>query len=474
MAAKIDLNPVGNFDVSGDRLGQSWTRWLRSFELYATGKGVDDKKQKKALLLHCAGLDVQDIYFTLTEEDGDDDFDKTIKTLKKHFDAKVNFSVERYNLRSIKQNETETIDQYITRLKQQVVLCDHADPDAQVRDQVIEKCRSNRLRTRLLEKGPGLTLDDVRTIARTLEMAEKHSREMEGATGYGNNPSSSHGSVNRVNQRKPTQYGQNKTKTKSGLKCYRCGREGHFGKDPSCPAQGKTCNKCGKSGHFGTVCKTKQGGQQNQRRYGKYGTKSAKGIVNYVESDDDEYAFIVKNQSDKNDAFIVKNQSDKNDEIEINAGGINIKCVIDSGASVNIISSALWEKLKIQKIVCKSEKSEKKLYSYGSETPLEVLGKFTCEINVKGQSESVEGAFYVVKGNSVSLLGKATAIQLDASNVGLGAVLVQENKGMSRVISYASRALSETEKKYSTTEKEGLAVNALKPFQGEQCVEASP
>ncbi|XP_052105536.1 uncharacterized protein K02A2.6-like [Mytilus californianus] len=230
---------------------------------------------------------------------------------------------------------------------------------------------------------------------------------MEGANGYGNNPSSSHGSVNRVNQRKPTQYGQNKTKTKSGLKCYRCGREGHFGKDLSCPAQGKTCNKCGKSGHFGIVCKTKQGGQQNQRRYGKYGHKSAKGIVNYVESDDDEYAFIVKHQSDKND------------EIEINAGGINMKCVIDSGASVNIISSALWEKLKIQKIVCKSEKSEKKLYAYGSETPLEVLGKFTCKLNVKGQSESVEAEFYVVKGKSVSLLGKATAIQLGVLKLGI-------------------------------------------------------
>ncbi|CAG2232684.1 unnamed protein product [Mytilus edulis] len=170
MAAKIDLNPVGNFDVSGDRLGQSWTRCLRSFELYATGKGVDDKTKESII----------------------------------------------------------------------IALCRTRYPDAQVRDQVIEKCRSNKLRTRLLEKGPGLTLDDVRTIARTLEMAEKHSREMEGATGYGNNPSSTHGSVNRVNQRKPTQYGQNKTKTKSGLKCYRCGREGHFGKDPSCPAQGKT------------------------------------------------------------------------------------------------------------------------------------------------------------------------------------------------------------------------------------------
>lgn len=51
-----------------------------------------------------------------------------------------------------------------------------------------------------------------------------------------------------------------------------------------------------------------------------------------------------------------------------------------------------------------------------------------------------------------------TQLITDASNVGVEAVLVQENKGHTRVISYASRALSETEKKYSTTEKEGLAV----------------
>ncbi|CAG2188167.1 unnamed protein product [Mytilus edulis] len=104
---------------------------LLLYEKYQLGKGVSNKKQKKALLLHCAGLDVQDIYLTLTEEDGDDDFNKTIKTLKKHFDAKVIYLVERYNL-SIKQNETETIDHHITRLKQQVVLCDHAKPDAQL------------------------------------------------------------------------------------------------------------------------------------------------------------------------------------------------------------------------------------------------------------------------------------------------------------------------------------------------------
>jgi hypothetical protein len=45
-----------------------------------------------------------------------------------------------------------------------------------------------------------------------------------------------------------------------------------------------------------------------------------------------------------------------------------------------------------------------------------------------------------------------------ASNVGLGAVLIQEYKGQSKVICYASRSLTDVEKKYSTTEKEALSV----------------
>ena len=51
-----------------------------------------------------------------------------------------------------------------------------------------------------------------------------------------------------------------------------------------------------------------------------------------------------------------------------------------------------------------------------------------------------------------------TLIIADASPVGLGAVLVQEQQGRKRVISYASKSLSDVEKRYSQTEKEALAV----------------
>jgi hypothetical protein len=53
----------------------------------------------------------------------------------------------------------------------------------------------------------------------------------------------------------------------------------------------------------------------------------------------------------------------------------------------------------------------------------------------------------------LSLNAEKTQLITDASNVGLGAVLVQQNRGQTKVISYASRTLIEAEKKYSTTEK---------------------
>ena len=50
--------------------------------------------------------------------------------------------------------------------------------------------------------------------------------------------------------------------------------------------------------------------------------------------------------------------------------------------------------------------------------------------------------------------GKKTEIVVDASPVGLGGILKQEGK----VVSYASRTLSEVEARYSQTEREMLAV----------------
>ena len=121
-----DLPKIPNFDSSGDtsNLGIRWTRWLRSFELYVEGQGVTDAGQKKALLLHCAGLSVQDIFFTLTIADptGDENvYTVMVAKLNEHFLPKVNKTYERSVFRSMTQLQSETIDQFITRLSQRAV-----------------------------------------------------------------------------------------------------------------------------------------------------------------------------------------------------------------------------------------------------------------------------------------------------------------------------------------------------------------
>ena len=51
-----------------------------------------------------------------------------------------------------------------------------------------------------------------------------------------------------------------------------------------------------------------------------------------------------------------------------------------------------------------------------------------------------------------------TLIITEASPVGLGTVLIQEQHGVKRIISYASKNLSDVEKRYSQMEKEALAI----------------
>ena len=116
----IQLGSIPNFDCTGDptTLGTRWYKWIRSFKFFLTAKGVDSAKQKRALLLHCAGSDVQDIFETLTDTGNDEDYNKALDALDGHFKPSVNTPYERHLLRQMTQNHIETIDQFCTRLKQ--------------------------------------------------------------------------------------------------------------------------------------------------------------------------------------------------------------------------------------------------------------------------------------------------------------------------------------------------------------------
>ena len=73
---------ISPFDCIGEpaTLAQRWDKWKAEFELYVAASGVDDKVQKRALLLHLAGPGVCEVFKTYpVEVQGDaKEFDKAM------------------------------------------------------------------------------------------------------------------------------------------------------------------------------------------------------------------------------------------------------------------------------------------------------------------------------------------------------------------------------------------------------------
>ena len=149
---------VGPLEIHGPAhdVAASWRKWKRSFAYYVTGKGITDAGRKKALLLHYAGVHVQELFDTLTlETGGADDYDNAILTLDKRFAFKPNFRFERYKLRQMSQESGETVDQFVSRLRVQAQHCEFADDTAisdQLCDLTLEKLTDEHLRKLCLQE----------------------------------------------------------------------------------------------------------------------------------------------------------------------------------------------------------------------------------------------------------------------------------------------------------------------------------
>lgn len=103
------------------------------------------------------------------------------------------------------------------------------------------------------------------------------------------------------------------------------------------------------------------------------------------------------------------------------------------------------------------------------------LTRLTCKNAKFNWDSACEDAFVAIKECLVKSpvlscpdFDKPFIVQCDASDFGLGAILSQIQDGVEHVICYLSRSLNKNERKYSTTEKECLAVlfaiEKLRPY----------
>ena len=114
--------------------------------MHLTAKGVTNDNQRVALLLHTGGAELQELYFTLVDEQEEKPFEACVRVLDEHFAPNANLPFERHQFRQMSQLNSEKVDQFVSRLRQKASTCEFANVDEGIRDQLIEKCFDPKLR----------------------------------------------------------------------------------------------------------------------------------------------------------------------------------------------------------------------------------------------------------------------------------------------------------------------------------------
>ena len=176
----MDNLPVfPSFDYDSDKAnaGPRWKRWVQRLENLFVGLKLEDGKQKKALLLHYGGERVYDIY---DAEKGSEepDYEATKKILTTYFEPKINVIMEVYSFRNCRQSDDQSLEEYVTELRQLAKTCQFADSDSEILAQLIQGCKSGKLRRRALRDSK-INLVDLLDYGRTLELSNTQAIAME-------------------------------------------------------------------------------------------------------------------------------------------------------------------------------------------------------------------------------------------------------------------------------------------------------
>ena len=415
MAVSLPNFPTFEVHLDGNT-GPRWKKWIIRLERLLTAMNITDKQQKKALMQHFAGPEVDEIFDTLEDPEAETDYKTAEEKLTEFFAPQTNIAYEVYNFRQARQNQGESLDSYHVRLRQLAKTCDFVDIDKEIKEHIILSCTSSTLRRRALQEE--YDLNKLLKVGRSLEISESQARHLEGRDLQTIN--SVRGRNRRHQARRNYSSREDQTPTHFSKKnfhidnqnkqlnrvCRNCG--GHFPHKQVCPAKDKDCKACGKRGHFARVCRTNP---PKPKPVNAITQSLDKNLPNSEEVEEYEYEYV----------YAVNNSPNCPPTCLVEIEGERLSIMIDSGASVNLIDETTYRKLNRHR-EGRLEKPERHIYSYGSTAPLPILGTFVTTIETPDASTVAK--LHVVKGNFGNLLSFATAKKLNLLQLSVNTVNV--------------------------------------------------
>lgn len=385
-------------------LAENWRFFKQKFDLFlkASRSTKESSEFKTALLLSCIGDRALKIYnnFSFASTESNQDFTTVINKFEAYFNPEKNVTYERHIFLSRNKKPYETMEEYITDLRDLSSTCDFGtltdslitsklilglkdDTDLQnqlirIKDLTLSKaeeiCKLSERTKNQLEKISNSNDKNTEDAAvhRVKKFTKNTSKTSNKNWQIGNNDAGS--SKHRISSNFQPLNRQKSARVKeSGNRfcCYKCG---NIHRKNECPAFEKNCVKCNKKNHFAKMC------------------KSIKEIV-LEDSDNEEFHIDSINEDNKMtewSAIISVHNNTK------------IKFKLDTGAQVNIIPAKYLEKLNIHPNNLINEKIN--LITYTGQK-INCIGKCKLISKIKNITENVE--FYIVdEKNAQPLLGK--------------------------------------------------------------------
>lgn len=406
MASANFIGTVSEFDPSKEQ----WTNYQKRLEIWMKANKCSEE-DKVTIFLALIGAEAFEAVsnYVSPDEPTDKTYAQLTEILQKHYQPTHSEISMRLQFRNRKQQPNESISEYILELKKLSKRCGYgAELDTNLRDTFVGGLRSDKLQANLLLKGNDLTWKTACQRAQDWEMSQTDSKHLQGET--------TQTGLNKIFLEKHSKKPQ-----REAPKCYRC-LGSH---DPrSCPYIKYQCRGCSKIGHLQRACDSSRSkGKKNQQGkfqgYGKgcdrgRGTnKNKPGGTHMVDIDESknysDYVETVKvgslyatndNQNDPENVCKVDVHEVAELKAELKVAGKQINFVVDTAASVTVISETQYQKTLAHVAL---NNTDAKLKSYCNSS-IPVVGCAEVEVEYEGSKHKLP--LVIVGGSNVALLGR--------------------------------------------------------------------
>lgn len=354
--------------------------------------------RKAAILRASLGTEGFRMYSSLASNPRESYAD-AVTRLDAHFGQPASTIFNRAQFTRRLQRSGESVTQYIAALREMASKCEFtADQlDERVRDQFVAWSNCDRIRERLLQEPATKKLDELVSLAVTVE------RAMVEAPALSNGNSQSSAPVSHVSNRRD----RPSSPSSASSSCNNCGRDGHTARSTDCPARSQSCHKCGKFGHFSTKCRSSQTTDRNTSS--RYSTKTDNRRRSKSRSRHRDRRSAATNKIDENMdtasdlinsvviGSVLVGKSGDFKHVRCHLANMPIDFLLDLGAKVSIVSRTHYGMLQH----CSSlQPSDITLRTYNGQ-PIACLGRIQLPVSL-GDAHLPSFTFYVTaKGDSV-------------------------------------------------------------------------